>query len=275
MAMTTDKRLTDNLAANIRFLCHLEGTISAAALRLGINRQQLNKNLNGTSKPSLQTLNKLCRHFSVDETEIFLDTEELKDIVLSRKETVSVPKGVRAALDVLNSASAESAASLSHLEGDYFFYSIGKNPAMINRAFCSLYRQDGHLFATHIETYIDKSDQRQEKRLIHRFDSIVMGLGDRITMMTLENPTKPQISLSNAIFYPTSFTKDIILEGLAITVSNFGSRMIYYSPVVMQQIGKNANKFAARRFLGYFATDDPTIAPSIRDYLLRKHLPRE
>lgn len=70
MPQTSEHRRNENvrspnIAANIRQLVSQYPSISAAAQDLGINRQQLNEYLNGSTVPSLRVMRKFARTFNL------------------------------------------------------------------------------------------------------------------------------------------------------------------------------------------------------------------
>jgi transcriptional regulator with XRE-family HTH domain len=61
-------------AANLRSKSFEHGTIADICRGIGINRQQFNKYLAGTSIPNAMTLRKICGFLEIDEHTLFIDT---------------------------------------------------------------------------------------------------------------------------------------------------------------------------------------------------------
>lgn len=65
------------LQANLRLLCSYVGSAAECSRKIGINRQQFSKYINGYSQPSMKSLRKICDYFGVDSDEIYLAMYEL------------------------------------------------------------------------------------------------------------------------------------------------------------------------------------------------------
>ncbi len=63
-------------AANLSRLCEGERSIASVCRSTQINRQQFNRYLSGGSIPSARNLEKICRHFGIDEPELFRKPSE-------------------------------------------------------------------------------------------------------------------------------------------------------------------------------------------------------
>jgi transcriptional regulator with XRE-family HTH domain len=62
-----------NFADNLRALCTRHGSIAAVCRALGMNRQQFNKYLSGSTLPNAATLEKICGFFSIESESLFHD----------------------------------------------------------------------------------------------------------------------------------------------------------------------------------------------------------
>lgn len=62
-----------NFADNLRALCTRHGSIAAVCRALGMNRQQFNKYLSGSTLPSVATLEKICGFFRIESESLFHD----------------------------------------------------------------------------------------------------------------------------------------------------------------------------------------------------------
>src|SRR5437762_953001 len=89
---------TENLSANLRHLCAHYGSVAEVCRRAGINRQQFNKYLNGSSAPSLRNLRRISTFFGVDEYEITLAHEDFVSSVVPKR---GDPSGISGLLSQL------------------------------------------------------------------------------------------------------------------------------------------------------------------------------
>lgn len=60
-----------NFADNLRALCTRHGSIAAVCRSLGMNRQQFNKYLSGSTLPNVATLEKICGFFHIASESLF------------------------------------------------------------------------------------------------------------------------------------------------------------------------------------------------------------
>ncbi|PZF78255.1 hypothetical protein DK847_00035 [Aestuariivirga litoralis] len=67
-----------NFADNLRALCTRHGSIAAVCRALGMNRQQFNKYLSGSTLPNVATLEKICGFFHIESESLFQDPAGLK-----------------------------------------------------------------------------------------------------------------------------------------------------------------------------------------------------
>src|SRR4051794_15855183 len=70
--------------ANLRMLCSYYRSVADVCRKLNLNRAQFNRYLNGTSKPSNHTLERICDFFGVEPSEIYLPREHFHQIVQVR-----------------------------------------------------------------------------------------------------------------------------------------------------------------------------------------------
>ncbi|TXH35667.1 MAG: XRE family transcriptional regulator [Rhodospirillaceae bacterium] len=65
-----------NFAANLRYLCALEGPVSEVCRRMDLNRQQFARYLTGTAKPSAHNVIRICEHFHIPENSLDLQHDQ-------------------------------------------------------------------------------------------------------------------------------------------------------------------------------------------------------
>ena len=69
---------------NLRMLCTYYRSVADVCRKLNVNRAQFNRYLNGTSKPSSHTLERICDFFGVEPAEIYLPREHFHQIIQVR-----------------------------------------------------------------------------------------------------------------------------------------------------------------------------------------------
>lgn len=66
-----------HFAENLRAMCARHGSIAAVCRALGMNRQQFNKYLSGSTLPNVATLEKICVFFGIESESLFHDPTRL------------------------------------------------------------------------------------------------------------------------------------------------------------------------------------------------------
>ncbi|MEB3734960.1 helix-turn-helix transcriptional regulator [Halopseudomonas pachastrellae] len=69
----------DDFGDNLRLLCSYYKSTAEVCRRLGINRPQFNRYLNGVNRPSDSTMRRLCDFFGVEVYELLLPTGSFSD----------------------------------------------------------------------------------------------------------------------------------------------------------------------------------------------------
>jgi hypothetical protein len=100
----------DAFAANLARLCEREASIAAVCRATGINRQQFNRYLAGGSLPNKRNLDKICRHFNIEEPDLFKSGagQSAREVNV---ETQWSHADMRAVMKLLHSESPTSVAS--------------------------------------------------------------------------------------------------------------------------------------------------------------------
>ena len=76
--------MSADFCANLRLLSDHYKSIAEVCRRLGVNRSQFNKYLNGRSRPSRHIMKKICDFFGVEEYEVLLPHKEFDELIRLR-----------------------------------------------------------------------------------------------------------------------------------------------------------------------------------------------
>jgi hypothetical protein len=71
--------LRATLAANLSSLCSRERSVAAVCRSTQINRQQFHRYLSGEALPNRHNMQKICRHFGIEEAELFRESEPVDE----------------------------------------------------------------------------------------------------------------------------------------------------------------------------------------------------
>jgi len=150
-----------NFADNLRALCARHGSIAAVCTAIGMNRQQFNKYLAGSTLPNAPALEKICGFFAVAPESLFQPPQA---------PGMALPGGVPAEM-----ASALLRMRNSTLrQGCYHFYTPWpREPGKCVRAALFIHQRDGVTLFSRF-TKFRHSGSRQRYHLSGRHDGIVL-----------------------------------------------------------------------------------------------------
>jgi transcriptional regulator with XRE-family HTH domain len=163
-----------NFADNLRTLCARHGSIAAVCRALGMNRQQFNKYLAGSTLPNAPTLEKICGFFAVEPEVLFLDPQGFRGPApkaeLDPTALVSMlPPGLLGPAF----ASFERMRESTLRTGCYhFYYPWPRDASKCVRAILYVYRKGGITLFTRFTKL--RSHRRQRYYLSGRHDGIVL-----------------------------------------------------------------------------------------------------
>lgn len=147
-----------NFADNLRSLCARHGSIAAVCAAMGMNRQQFNKYLAGSTLPNAPALEKICAFFDVPAESLF---QASPGIVAAQ-----LPGAAAAALDRLRQSTVRP--------GCYHFYTPWpREPQKCVRSALFVYTRDGLTLFSRF-TKFRQPGLRQRYFLSGRHDGVVL-----------------------------------------------------------------------------------------------------
>lgn len=225
---------------------------------IGINRQQFNKYLNGSIKPSRHNLERICQFFKIDQ-EIFQlnDKEFLKEVSDKALESDN-----KFDLNKLVDSFPSSNTFLERYEGYYYsyFHALGY-PGYIVRSLVHFYEHEERFYTNSIEHLWDKK-RNEGSRNRFKYNGILMYLGDRIFLTEYE--TFNQQVICHSIIYPSYRNKINLLSGITTGVSSLHTHTPKATRIEYRFLGKTINIKEAISNCGLFKYDDPDINEEIR-----------
>ncbi len=242
-----------SLATNLRLLCSTEASISECCRRIGINRQQFNKYLNGSSNPSATNLRRIASYFGLRPRDMESEPEEFEDLP-------SVALRLRGMIKQgANDSSFATAfhgnvAALRRYLGYYHCYFYTESWA--NSIICALVRfdeRDGIICSKTIERSRDPVDGTL---YLSKYDGQVALLGNRIFVMEFQSLTKD--ALVETILYPVGRGQQIYLKGTTMGVTSH-DRTPFSATVVYRYLGTNIDLRAAMGRVGLYGPNSPKL----------------
>ena len=254
---------------NLRFCCDHYKSISVVCRKLGFNRQQFNKYINGQSQPSRHNHKRLSDFFGLNYHELHMPHEDF--VASFGQKSRSVPteidaQVVRQITDLLVADNSET----STYAGYYFRYAHSKtDPSRLKRDLCHFYMQNGILYTSiRCKLFADRAGTRSTKSWTYR--GAVALLSGRLFWMEFDRELDSEITLS--ILIPSTTRIITQLEGLVLGTGLDRSRRIVAGRLVLEYLGRSIDARSALRAVGLFEKDDPTIPDTIRT-LIRAEIP--
>jgi len=245
-------------SANLSLLCSHYRSISDVCRRMGMNRQQFNKYLNGQVHPSRHNMQRLCDFFGVTESEILMEAHRFAQLVGLRKRPMD-----KADLDVplrhLERILARS-QPVGRYAGYYYryFYSFG-NKGCIIRSLASIAIRDERGYFKNIEVLRDPDTGRWRGN--NKYEGMVFQLADRLQVVEYE--TREVNSITAMTLYPSYRHRIDVLMGVQTGGPTRRGRKPGASRVAMEYLGPDIDLRRAMRQTGLFRPADPALRRDI------------
>lgn len=252
-----------NFADNLRALCTRHGSIAAVCRALGMNRQQFNKYLSGSTLPNVATLEKLCGFFRIESDTLFRDP-------LDFQRPVDAPRLVGLPLPGLGLAATAFAAMqpTTLRTGCYHLYSLWpRDETKCLREALFIQSKSGSTVFTRFTKY-RPAGQRQHYFLSGRHDGMVLESEKARYLLSLNRKGCGDIGLlsvgaENALSHG-------FLSGLALVMAPSGSPQAMRA--TLQFRGGAELLRRTIREAGVLAMNDQSIPEEVRQSLT---LPRD
>lgn len=266
--LTTADKAENELANNLRYLCDQKSSISKVCRDLDINRQQFNKYLSGTSRPSNSNLIKICDYFNCDSASISLPHKQF--VSLSKQsQKKSISSDSQHLLNLLEITYPKADKDLLRYLGFYNVYchSMGF-PGYIAKSVAHFYLKDDRMFCKTIEK-MDKVDEEKGPCFTFKYFGVVSLISDRIYIMEMESLLKKNLSMS--ILYPTYQPKFQFLNGINTGVSSTHGRDPACRYITYEFLGTDINIREAFKGRGLFRLDSDKISDDVKSRLKVKN----
>ncbi|WP_375056180.1 helix-turn-helix domain-containing protein [Zobellella sp. DQSA1] len=228
-----------DLIENLKLLCGHYDSMAQVCRKMGINRTQFNKYLNGKVTPSKANLRMICDFFGVEEFEILMPHEQFtKQVIAARAEsnTHAYPDGYFKKVAELRS---QSRVGLERYLGWYheYYYSLGY-PGRIFRSLIEVSTTKQGIAYARYERLIGAA-ARGEKVTHCRYHGIAVNLCDRIFLMDYEALTENEIT--QTVLFPSYKSQLKHLLGVKIGVSSKSHRTPACTRVLYDYLGETVD----------------------------------
>ncbi len=249
----------EDFSQNLRLLCNYTTSISDTTRRIGINRQQFYRYLNGSSFPSKRTLQKICDFFGVEDFEIISDHKEFRDLLAVRKPKIADIDPLGEYIARLNQINPDSTKNLRPYLGYYHaYYMSAEFPHKVTRSLVKVFEKNGFVYTKSIENL---SEIKGRKRRTQKYSGIMYSTGDKLIVFERENAVGKM--MWNAIFHAVDEDQSYELSGLTMGITGNIVRDIGCCRIVWERISSQCSIRTALQNCGVFARDDARMPANI------------
>lgn len=249
-------------ASNMRVVVGQFPSVTAASRHLGINRQQLNKYLNGSSYPNLTTVQRVAQYLNLDPLDLLLDEKSLAARLQSEGQ-----RNVRARLNRVGAAVidqiAASARALNHLAGDYIEYTHSPgNPTQILAGLSRIFNNNGMMFQKSISLY-NRRNGLGFRAVKH--EAVLFQVGGLVHFTSVTNLSSVSGRFGLKIINPTFGDGERYLRGVQLSTEIVKAGRNGPFPVLMKRIAVGDLLTTLRQSCGPFALNHPELDPVVVD----------
>lgn len=249
----------DDFARNLRTLCTAHPSVSEVCRRIGINRQQFGRYLNGSYRPSRFNLRRICDILGVDESDLMLPAAEFETFFNSNFMGMTQGRGSGWLGRNLENLVTMNDPSLRKYVGWYHSYSYSFGwPNWIIRSLLSVYEYQGRILSKRIERVKDPIHGEQ---FIYKFDGLVSSGADRLFIV--EQDSLQQSGFTLRILFHTHRSHVNYLSGLVTGTSMRPDNRPTSARVVHEYLGRTINTRAELSKCGMFVASRHNINPKI------------
>lgn len=249
----------NEFCANLRTLCSYYRSVADVCRKLNLNRAQFNRYLNGTSKPSSHTIERICDFFGVEPAEIYLPREHFHQIVQVRPKQRKERAIYSEHIDRLQH---QSSGKFDKYLGYYYEYYYSMcTLGQVLRGLVRIFERDGGIYYERLERFPPQPDDPSQTYKC-KYVGAAFYLNDRIFLTDYESLTANEIS--QTILFPTYKNKVTLLSGLVLGVASSNQRAIACARIVFEFLGSEIDTRSAVRACGIFDPAEGGVDPTIR-----------
>ena len=237
----------EHLATNLRLLCNQIPSVASVCRAINVNRQQFNKYLAGTHRPSPYNLSRICRFFGLEEFELLLPPEQFGKILARfqdhRRQTA--PAGLET---LLNDIFPANDRTLERYQGYYHshFAAYGWDDRIVRSLIC-FYLRDGRMHVKSIERF---ADSVLNQNYTMKSAGWVSMMANRLYVVEHQTISGGKVSLT--ILNGTYQSRVTLLNGLTMGTSTHRDHLPAVSRVVYKYLGRTIDARAALSACGAF-----------------------
>ena len=252
-----------DLSKNLQYLSAHYRSVAEVCRRMGINRQQYNKYLSGSSMPSIHNFKRIADFFGVDEGEMLMPHDAFVKIIMRRPVGLDVPEALRQFFHNSRQSFADSRKKMDRYCGLYHAYF--QSPAWPKGILKSLYAVTGDGEMTYVKS-VERLAWRHksgQEPFVHKYQGLALLDSNRLYLFECQ-PLLTNI-FSMTVLYPSNRNRVTSLNGIVISVTGGVSRKPFASRIVFDRIDARAGFRDALSACGVYRFDSGEIDPDIKD----------
>ncbi len=250
--------MSESFSENLRSLCAEYGNVSQICRDIGLNRQQFNRYINGSSLPSAHNLRRIARHFDLTEAQLFAPPETF-EAALRRAQ----PNPDETPSEAFLAPYRGQQKSLKRYLG--FYHSYFCTPSWEGKIFCALVRlgeKDGLIT---VRSHENATSPDRSLRQISRYEGLVTMRGNRI--FVTEHERTREGSIAQTILYTAHRQQLKYLRGMTMGLAWRPYPHPYSTKTIWKRLDERVSPREAIAACGIFPEHSTRIDPTIRKFL--------
>ncbi|MFD2235908.1 helix-turn-helix domain-containing protein [Aureimonas populi] len=246
----------ETFTLNLKEACSTRRSVSDICRRIGINRQQFNRYINGQVLPSPHNLLRIAGHFGLAAEDFLLPAESFR----LRLSGAAAP-AVRG--DMLQGAFPGDLPALRRYLGLYQTYH--RSLSWPGRIVCSctrLHEEGGMVLVKSIERIVDREN---EIRQLSKYEGQAAYRRNRIFIV--ERSLGAEAMIAQTILLPFEVHQRVYLKGVTTGVSWRKDNLPYASRMIWRFLGPKASARAVLARCGVFEEDAQELPATVRGFL--------
>lgn len=249
-----------NLQKNLRLLTSYAGSIADICRRLEVNRQQFHRYLNGSARPSVRRMQRICDFFGVEESEILMDHAQFREIIAIRRRSGAPVDPLGSFIAGLHRINPRSTRQLEVYLGFYYtYFRPVEFPDLVLRSLISVFARAGFVYCKTIENY---SAIKRRSRRILKYTGILYHTGERIIVHEREAHVGQM--MWTTVLLPSRPDQASVMSGLTLGISSGIGRDVACYRVIWEALGDQVDLRAALAGAGLYDLNSPVIPQDIR-----------
>jgi transcriptional regulator with XRE-family HTH domain len=249
-----------DLQKNLRLLTSYAGSIADICRRLDVNRQQFHRYLNGSARPSVRRMQRICDFFGVEESEILMDHAQFREIIAIRRRSGAPVDPLGTFIAGLHRINPRSTRQLEVYLGFYYtYFRPVEFPDLVLRSLISVFARAGFVYCKTIENY---SAIKRRSRRILKYTGILYHTGERIIVHEREAHVGQM--MWTTVLLPPRPDQTSVMSGLTLGISSGIGRDVACYRVIWEALGDQVDLRAALAGAGLYDLNSPVIPHDIR-----------